>query len=61
MTSALEAQFEMLKLAAGEGDPDLIRRALGIFVTSVERGRAPELAPMPFSYAAAISMVAGPS
>ena len=46
VTSALEAQFEMLNLAANEGHPDLIRRALGIFVTSVERGRAPELAHM---------------
>ena len=46
VTSALEAQFEMLNLAAGEGDPELIRRALGIFVTSVERGRTPDLARM---------------
>ena len=46
VTSALEAQFEMLSLAAGEGDPDLVRRALGIFVTSVERGRTPNLARM---------------
>lgn len=41
VTSALEAQFEMLCLSAGEGDPALIRRALGVFVTSVERGKAP--------------------
>jgi DNA helicase-2/ATP-dependent DNA helicase PcrA len=46
VTSALEAQFEMLNLAAGEGDPEVIRRALGIFVTSVERGRTPDLARM---------------
>jgi len=46
VTSALGAQFEMLNLAAGEGDPDLVRRALGIFVTSVERGRTPDLARM---------------
>lgn len=47
VTSALEAQFEMLNLAAGSGDPALIRRALGVFVTSVERGNyAPELARM---------------
>ena len=46
-TSAMEAQFEMLNLAAGEGDPVLIRGALGVFVTSVERGRyAPQLAQM---------------
>lgn len=46
VTSALEAQFEMLELAAGPGDPALMRRALGIFVTSIERGKAPELARM---------------
>lgn len=46
VTSALEAQFEMLSLAAGGGDSELVRRALGIFVTSVERGRTPDLARM---------------
>ena len=45
VTSALQAHFEMLRYAADEGDAALIRRALGIFVTSVERGRsAPNLA-----------------
>ena len=45
--AALEAQFEMVCLAAGDGDPVLVRRALGIFVTSIERGRsAPALARM---------------
>jgi DNA helicase-2/ATP-dependent DNA helicase PcrA len=47
VTSALETQFEMLELAAGGGDFALVRRALGIFVTSVERGKyAPNLARM---------------
>ncbi len=46
VTSALEAQFEMLNLAAGGGDSELVRRALGVFVTSVERGQTPNLARM---------------
>jgi len=47
VTSALQAQFEMLCYAAGHGTTDAIRRALGIFVTSTERGgRAPSLARM---------------
>lgn len=46
-TSALRAQFEMLCYAADEGTTNAIRRALGIFVTSTERGgSAPELARM---------------
>ena len=45
VTSALQAQFEMLCLTTGEAKSDALRRALGIFVTSVERGRtAPLLA-----------------
>lgn len=47
VTSALQAQFEMLCHAAGDGSMDAVRRALGIFVTSTERGgRAPNLARM---------------
>lgn len=47
VTSALQAQFEMLRHSVGEGSADAIRRALGIFVTSTERGgRAPNLARM---------------
>jgi DNA helicase-2/ATP-dependent DNA helicase PcrA len=47
VTSALQAQFEMLCYASGHGTTDAIRRALGVFVTSTERGnRAPELAHM---------------
>jgi DNA helicase-2/ATP-dependent DNA helicase PcrA len=47
VVSALQAQFEMLRFAAGEGETDLIRRGLGIFVTSTVRGRdAPPLAQM---------------
>ncbi|WP_298210750.1 UvrD-helicase domain-containing protein [Ferrimicrobium sp.] len=41
VTSALEAQFEMLNLAAGGADPELVLRTLGVFITSVERGQAP--------------------
>lgn len=45
VTSALQAQFEMLCLAAGDGTTNAIRRELGIFVTSTERGgTAPQLA-----------------
>ena len=47
VSSVLEAQFEMLRLAAGNGNPTLVRRALAVFVTGVERGKsAPELARM---------------
>jgi DNA helicase-2/ATP-dependent DNA helicase PcrA len=47
VTSALQAQFEMLCFAAGDGTTDAIRRGLGIFVTSTERGSAaPQLARM---------------
>lgn len=47
VASALQAQFEMLCHAAGEGTTDAIRRALGIFATSTERGGgAPQLARM---------------
>lgn len=47
VTSALQAQFEMLCFAAGDGTADAIRRGLGIFVTSTERGsHAPQLARM---------------
>lgn len=47
VTSALQAQFEMLCFAAGGGTTDAIRRGLGIFVTSIERGgNAPQLARM---------------
>jgi len=47
VTSALQAQFEMLCYAAGEGTTDAIRRGLGLFVTSTERGRGvPQLARM---------------
>lgn len=47
VTSALQAQFEMLRFAADEGPPEAISRALAIFVTSTERGSAiPELARM---------------
>ncbi len=47
VTSALQAQFEMLCFAAGDGTTDTIRRSLGIFVTSTERGgAAPQLARM---------------
>lgn len=47
LTSALQAQFEMLCFATGDGTTDAIRRGLGIFVTSTERGSAvPKLAHM---------------
>jgi len=47
VTSALQAQFEMLSYTAGDGTTDAIRRGLGIFVTSTERGgSAPQLAHM---------------
>jgi ATP-dependent DNA helicase UvrD/PcrA len=47
VTSALQAQFEMLCYASGHGTTDAIRRALGVFVTSTERGKsAPGLARM---------------
>lgn len=47
ITSALQAQFEMLCFAAGGGTMEAIRRGLGIFVTSTERGgAAPQLARM---------------
>jgi DNA helicase-2/ATP-dependent DNA helicase PcrA len=47
VASALLAQFEMLCYAAGDGTMDGIRRGLGIFVTSTERGsNAPQLAQM---------------
>lgn len=47
VTSALQAQFEMLCFAAHGGTTDAIRRGLGIFVTSTERGgTAPHLARM---------------
>lgn len=47
VTSALEAQYEMLAYAGGDGSMDAVRRALGIFVTSTERGgSAPDLAYM---------------
>ena len=47
ITSALRAQFEMLCHAATLSDGVAIRRALGIFVTSTERGSdAPDLARM---------------
>lgn len=47
VTSALQAQFEMLCHAAGDGTMGAIRRALSIFVTSTERGgSAPQLAHM---------------
>jgi DNA helicase-2/ATP-dependent DNA helicase PcrA len=47
VTSALQAQFEMLCFAAGDATTDAIRRGLGIFVTSTERGgNAPQLARM---------------
>lgn len=38
VTSALQAQFEMLCYAASRGKTDAIRRGLGVFVTSTERG-----------------------
>lgn len=41
VTSALQAQFGMLCFAAGNGTTDAIRRGLGIFVTSTERGGTP--------------------
>lgn len=41
VTSALQAQFEMLCYAAGDATSAAIRRALGIFVTSTERGNSP--------------------
>lgn len=45
VASALQAQFEMLCLAAGNGATDSIHRSLAIFVTSTERGaNAPHLA-----------------
>jgi DNA helicase-2/ATP-dependent DNA helicase PcrA len=54
VTSALQAQFEMLCHAADYGTTDAIRRALAIFVTSTERGKsAPELARMIAGYSAA--------
>lgn len=47
VSSALEAQFEMLCYALKHGSSDAIRRALGVFVTSTERGAtAPALAHM---------------
>lgn len=47
VASALEAQFEMLCFAAGDGTTGAIHRGLGIFVTSTERGaNAPQLARM---------------
>ncbi len=47
VTSALQAQFEMLCHAAGHGATEAIRRSLAIFVTSTERGgSAPRLAQM---------------
>lgn len=47
VASALQAQFEMLCFAAGDGTMEAIRRGLGIFVTSTERGgNAPQLARM---------------
>jgi DNA helicase-2/ATP-dependent DNA helicase PcrA len=47
VTSALQAQYEMLCYAAGEGSMDAVRRALGIFITSTERGScAPDRAHM---------------
>lgn len=47
VTSGLQAQFEMLCYSIGEGSFEAIRRALGIFVTSIERGgNAPNLARM---------------
>lgn len=47
VTSALDAQFEMLCFAAGHGTTEALRRGLGIFVTSTQRGAyAPELAHM---------------
>ncbi|MCA4997899.1 ATP-dependent helicase [Tsukamurella tyrosinosolvens] len=47
VASALETQFEMLCFAAGGGSIEAIRRGLGIFVTSTERGgTAPQLARM---------------
>lgn len=47
VSSALQAQFEMLRFAAGDGTTDAIQRGLGIFVTSTERGgTAPQLARM---------------
>lgn len=47
VASALKAQFEMLCFAAGDGTLGAIRRAMGIFVTSTERGvNAPQLARM---------------
>lgn len=47
VTSALQTQFEMLDFAGCDGTMDAIRRSLGIFVASTERGTtAPELARM---------------
>ena len=44
-TSALQAQFEMLRFSAEKESGDLVMRALGLFVTSLERGqKAPKLA-----------------
>lgn len=41
VSSGLQAQFEMLCFAAGDGTSEAVRRALGIFVTSTERGDNP--------------------
>lgn len=38
VASGLQAQFEMLCHTAGHGSMDAVRRALGIFVASTERG-----------------------
>jgi hypothetical protein len=47
VTSALQAQFEMLCYAASGVTADPIRRGLGIFITSTERGvNAPRTARM---------------
>lgn len=47
VTSGLQAQFEMLRQAAGQSAAAGIRRALAVFVTSTERGTgAPRLAQM---------------
>jgi len=44
-TSAMQAQFEMLRFSAEKQDSGLVMRALGLFVTSLERGqKAPKLA-----------------
>ena len=47
IASALQAQFEMLCYAADCGTIEAVWRALGVFITSTERGsRIPELAQM---------------